>query len=487
MTTFRIRFIGNLLSALCLLPLASAGATSLDRDPESYRQVHLLFEAIDKVKDAFVDSLTTEDIVRLAIDGVMEGLDPHSRFLGPEDFAIMRANTSGSFYGIGVVMAIRGEFPMVVSPMDGTPAKRAGVRAGDRLVGIDGVDMRGKSLEDAVRHLRGELGEPVTITIERPDGSRQDVPLTRAEIHLDSVSGPLYPAPDVAYIRISRFTETTGDEFVAALDRVDRERARGLVLDLRANPGGLLSQAVRVAERFVEMGDVIVEVRSRTDGESRIYRSGVTRKWRLPVSVLVDEGSASAAEIVAGALQDHRLATVVGTRTFGKGSVQSIFAFDTDHALKLTTARYFTPSGRSVEPLDTETLDPAESGGIHPDVSVESVVPDSLSIRIVSGGFTADFVARAPLPDADLFQGLGPDYISRFREFVASASDIPVRRLPDSDLDLLLREEMALQASGEVGALEVRLRTDPSFRSAVSHLNDARDAVAASEVGAAGP
>jgi carboxyl-terminal processing protease len=457
---------------------------------DDYRRIHLFFETLEKVQDYYVDDLSTEKLVQMAIDGIVQNLDNHTRFMEPGDFEGLKAKTQGRFFGVGVVVALRGEYPTVISPIDDTPAKRAGVRPGDRIVAIDGEDAHGLSLEDVVVRLRGGEGSLVHLSVER-DGipSPLDFVLAREEIRVESTLGPLYPDPELAYIRIRRFSESTGEEFVKALEALDTQVVQGLVVDLRGNPGGLLSQAVLVADRFVPPGEVIVEIRSRNRTDCRTYRSAPGPKWTLPVAILVDEGSASAAEIVAGALQDHGNGVVIGQPTFGKGSVQSIFAFEAGHALKLTTAHYYTPSGRSVErrPLSAEIRaaegipDSVEfTGGIQPNVLVATEVADSLLVRLVLGGHTTDFIAvemeQAP---EDLSQPLHADYIASFKAFVSGRSDFPIGLVADIELDRALREELALRDGGETGALQVRLAWDVQYEEAVKVLRIGRPEVAA--------
>lgn len=450
---------------------------TLDAETDRYRRLHLFFETLDRIQDYYVEDLTTERLIDLAIGGVLEGLDEHSRFLEPEEFDAMRSTTTGRFHGIGVVLAIRGEFPAVISPIDRTPAQRAGVRAGDRLVAINGTSTKGLPLDDVVDLLRGEWRSEVAITIERGEPATPRVfRLLRDEIRVESVVGPLEPAPDIAYIRISRFTETTATEFAEALAQLPPKTA-GLVLDLRGNPGGLLGQAVDVADRFVPMGDIVVEVRGRNPSESRTYRSTPTPKVKLPVAVLVDEGSASAAEIVAGAIQDHHAGVVVGQLTFGKGSVQSVFGLEEGNALKLTTAWYYTPSGRNVDRHGAAD----DRGGIHPDVVVLASEPDSLTEEIVRRGFVTDFVSSSGEGPPDLSACARPDYTLRFRKFLESRGFEQARAANETHLAEVLLEEAALRMSGETGALRVRLPRDPQFRAAVDQLEKGRSQAAMHE------
>jgi carboxyl-terminal processing protease len=387
----------------------------------------------------------------------------------------MRSKTRGSFSGIGVVVALRGGTPTIVSPIDGTPAARAGVRAGDKLVAVGETDTRSATLDTVVTLLRGELGSLVSIAVERRGSALPIVyALQREEIAVESVIGPIYPKPDVAYIRITRFSETTGAEFSRALDAAEHDGARSLVLDLRDNPGGLLSQGVDVAERFVPVGETIVEVRSRNQIDSRVYRAGVAHKWKKPLAVLVDGGTASAAEIVAGAVRDHHIGSLVGERTFGKGSVQSIFAFEAGHALKLTTALYYTPSGESVEARGDG------GGGLEPDVPVAPSPLDSLAAELTLDGIPNAYLAEEASARIDFSLPLHPEIIAGFRAFAANRYDVALGDVDDVTLDRCLRAEIALRDGGQAAVLGLQLPDDPQFQRAAMIVGSGASPVVAS-------
>lgn len=460
------RIVAAACIAAAAVPTASADE-GLAVAGTDYEALHVFFESLERIQGYYVEELTTEELVQLAIDGVLAGLDEHSRFLGPEAFSAMRAKTRGSFSGIGVVVALRGGTPTVVSPIDGSPAARAGIRAGDRLVYIDDAGTRGASLDTVVTLLRGQLGSIARIGIERegiPDPIEYE--LERAEVALESVIGPIYPHPDVAYIRIGRFSESTATDFTRALDEAEVDGARALVLDLRDNPGGLLAQGVDVAERFVPVGRTIVEVRSRNQVDTRVYRSGVTRKWTHPVAVLVDGGTASAAEIVAGAIRDHHVGPLVGEETFGKGSVQSVFSLDGGKALKLTTALYYTPNGTSVEPR-------ADGGaGLTPDVIVDATQPDSVVTALTLAGAPTAFVTHEGFSDIDFSIPLKPEVIERFRSFAGERYAVGIAGADDAEIDRCLRAEIALRDGGTAAVLALELPRDPQFTRAVAVLFD---------------
>lgn len=318
--------------------------------------IALLLEAMEEVRKNYVDSVDARLLAENAVKGMLATLDPHSAYLTPDDFREMNIEISGSFSGVGIELNREDDKLLVVAPIDDTPAHRAGIRSGDHIWKIDGALTRGLSLIDAVKRMRGPAGSKVVLTIIRAGGSTPlVVPLVRDIIRTKSLRSRMLE-PGYGYIRISHFQERTGEEFVRTLTALKRENGaalQGLVLDLRNNPGGLLEEAVAVANRF--LGDrqdnaLIVSTRGRIQGSEGVYNATIGEKEPLyPMVVLVNGGSASAAEIVAGALQDHHRAVIVGSQTFGKGSVQSILQLPGGAGIKLTTARYYTPAGRSIQ------------------------------------------------------------------------------------------------------------------------------------------
>ncbi|MFO0563865.1 MAG: S41 family peptidase [Polyangiales bacterium] len=328
-----------------------------------YRRLGIVAQVLAHIENSYVDPVDEDRIVDGAIRGMVNTLDPHSSYLSPDDYALLEADTSGQFGGVGVEIDARGDFLTVLVPFAGSPAQRAGVRAGDEILEIEGHDARGMDVDEAVRQMRGRPGTRVRMTLRRR-GQTQPirVELTREVIHVNSVESRLLPE-SIGYVSIRSFQDRTSDEVSRAIDDLTRQsngRLRGLVLDLRFNPGGLLDEAVFVADQFLREG-VIVSTRGRNgqaQDEARARAAGTRPDF--PMVVLVNGYSASAAEILAGALQDHHRAMIVGQRTFGKGSVQSVIDLPDGGALKLTIARYFTPSGRSIQ-----------AQGIAPDVMVD--------------------------------------------------------------------------------------------------------------------
>jgi carboxyl-terminal processing protease len=314
---------------------------------------------LEKVRAEYVDgtNLTYRDLIYSSLKGMVGSLDPHSEFMDPDDYQQLQDDTEGKFGGLGLVVAMKDSFVTVVAPMDDSPGFRAGILSGDRIVKINGVDSEKVSLPDAVKELRGDPGTQVTITIQRPSsGLTKDVTLTRAIINMEMVKDingkkefPL-GADGIGYIRITEFGDNTGDELESALAKLKVQGMKALILDLRWNPGGLLDEAVEVCQKFLPRGQLVVTTEGRDPAEDSVRRAaghGDELKGE-PIVVLVNLGSASAAEIVTGCLQDLHRGIVVGEKTFGKGSVQSIFPLDDGSALKLTTAKYYTPSHKVI-------------------------------------------------------------------------------------------------------------------------------------------
>jgi carboxyl-terminal processing protease len=315
-----------------------------------YRELDAFVEVLGKIQRDYVDPVDTKKLVHGAIDGMMKDLDPFSQYMDKAEYADLKTVTTGHFGGLGIVISVRDEFPTVISPLEGTPAYAQGIQSGDVIVKIAGASTRGWSNEEAVQKLRGPEGTDVTITIARAGEPERDYTIRREVIQVKSVPYAFEVSPGVGYIRVSTFSETTGEEVRAAIDRLEKAGTRSLILDLRDNPGGLLTQAVDVVEAFVPKGSLVVYTKGRAPGtESKAFAQGANPHTEQPLVVLSNGGSASASEIVAGAIQDLDRGLVVGTTSFGKGSVQSLIELrGSGTALKLTTAKYYTPSGRSI-------------------------------------------------------------------------------------------------------------------------------------------
>lgn len=384
--------VGNLVVGARLYSEESAS----EEQDSIYDHMALFTTALEQIRRNYVDAEKTEykDLIYGALRGMLQSLDSHSDFLNPEMFSDMQDDTSGHFGGLGIVISMRNNILTIVAPMENTPGSRAGLLSGDHIVEIDGETTEGLSLQEAVRKLRGPPDTDVTIKIVRPSTSDiQEHTITRAVISVDSVKDAKLIDDKIGYIRITQFNNPTSSDLRVALEDLQDQGMQALILDLRNNPGGLLSAAIEVAQQFIRRGDLIVFTQGR-DGR-RIQRyTARERNPRLdfPMVVLINEGSASASEIVAGALQDHRRAILVGEKTFGKGSVQSVLPLEDGSALRITTAQYYTPSERVID-----------ERGIEPDIVV-SIAPEEwrriLIRRSRPENATLDFDDEEDLEDA---------------------------------------------------------------------------------------
>jgi len=334
----------------------------------AYEKLKILADVMAIVERNYVEPVKVSSLIHGAINGMLETLDPHSNFMSPEVYKEMQTETKGSFGGVGFEITIRDKILTVVAPIEDTPAFRAGIISGDQILRIDGQSTKDMNLMDAVKLMRGPQGTQVTITIMRLGFTEpKEITLTRATIPIRSVRSKILEE-GYGYIKINQFIEKTHTDMKTALERLESKEGtlKGLVLDLRNDPGGLLEQAVKVADEFLESG-LIVYTEGRVEGQKmKFYAQKKTKGRDYPLIVLVNAGSASASEIVAGALQDHGRAVILGTPTFGKGSVQTIIPLEDGSAIRLTTARYFTPNGRSIQ-----------AQGIVPDIVVSDLPPES--------------------------------------------------------------------------------------------------------------
>lgn len=342
-----------------------ADSDTASSDAVPVKQLRNFVEILNRVKHGYVEPVTDEELLKNAIRGMLGGLDPHSAYLSPEQFRELTVSTSGEFGGLGIVVTMENGFIRVVSPIDDTPAKRAGIQSGDLIIRINGKAVKGMTLMDAVTIMRGKPGSEINLTVLRKtQGEPFKVTIERANIEVDSVKARML-APGYGYVRISQFSSRTAAGLEKHLENLLAQadgKLKGLILDLRNNPGGVLGAAVKVADAFITEGR-IVSINGRTKDVDQVYTADANDMLNgSPMVVLVNGGSASAAEIVAGALQDSNRAIIMGQETFGKGSVQTILPLASGAALKLTIARYYTPSGRSIQ-----------AEGITPDVKIHEV------------------------------------------------------------------------------------------------------------------
>ncbi len=357
-------FTASLISASVFFSPAYAAADKQDKEnpADTYEMLNLFGEVLERTKTSYVEDVTDKKLIESALNGMLVSLDPHSSYLDEQSFKYMNEQTKGKFGGLGIEVTMENGVVKVVSPIDDTPASKAGLKPNDYITHIDGEQVVGMSLNDAVDKMRGKVGTKVKLTIRRVNAKPFDVTLKREEIKIQSVKSEI-KADDVVYIRITSFSEDTDKMIEKDYNKLKKQlkgKPAGIVLDVRNNPGGLLDQAVNVSDLFLDQGE-IVSTRSKNPEDTVKYTAteGDIAK-NLPIVVLVNDGSASASEIVAGALQDHKRAVILGEKTFGKGSVQTIIPLGNYGAMRLTTARYYTPSGRSIQ-----------ATGIVPDVEVK--------------------------------------------------------------------------------------------------------------------
>jgi carboxyl-terminal processing protease len=415
----KTRFLVLVLSLAIAFPAVAAKPSSQDTLYEQIRHnIGLFGDVYREISLKYVDSIDPEKFVRAGIDGMLSTLDPYTVFMDEEGTEDLDVITSGRYGGVGLEIGVRGKDKIltVISAMDDSPAQRVGIRSGDRIMAIDSHDVVGVSTAQAAKLLRGTAGTPVKISIER-SGSTEPIEfvVTRRDIDIKDVPYSGFVKPGIGYIKLSHFSRRAPEDLDDALNKLKSEGMQSLILDLRGNPGGLLSSAVGVSQRFCKKDDVVVSVRGRTDQGQQVFRlPAEPLAGNVPLVLLVDGGSASASEIVAGAIQDLDRGVIIGEPTFGKGLVQSVVSFETGEALKITTAKYFTPSGRLIQKVDyfhddqnvvvapakenaekfsTRNGRPVEGGGgITPDIVVPGPKPGPLGTELWRQGSFFDFV-----------------------------------------------------------------------------------------------
>ena len=348
-----------LVGALALVPVTTSSLAAADVD--TYKELETFMGVFERVRANYVDKVDDHTLIKGAIDGMLASLDPHSSYVEASDFQQLKTTTDGNYGGLGLSVTMEDGTVKVISPTEDTPAYRAGLKSGDYITHIDGELLYGLDLDQAVEKMRGAPGTSIKLTIVRPGRDKPfDVSMNRERIELRPVKWELKDG--IGILNINQFSANVGAQVASALTAMDKAaggKPVGYIVDLRSNPGGLLDQAIDVSDAFLERGEIVSERGRAKDDIERFYAKPGDLTGGRPIIVLVDAGSASAAEIVAGALQDHRRAIVMGERSFGKGSVQTVIQLDQNSALRLTTARYYTPSGKSVQ-----------AGGIDPDIAV---------------------------------------------------------------------------------------------------------------------
>ena len=334
---------------------------------ETYKQLNLFGDVFQRVQEQYVEEVTDKELIESAISGMLQSLDPHSSYLSVESYEDMQVKTKGTFGGLGIEITMEDGFVKVVSPIDDTPAALAGMQSGDLIIAVNGESLRGLSINEAVSQLRGPIGSKIKITVVRNEEEPFELEIKRDIIKITSVKHNVIN--NVGYIRLTTFSDTTTEGLKTAVEKIQKEigdNFLGLILDLRNNPGGLLNQSISVSDAFLNQGEIVSTKGRKKDDASRVFAKKGDIINGKPLVVLINSGSASASEIVAGALKDHSRAIIIGTRSFGKGSVQSIIPLAGNGAMRLTTARYYTPSGISIQ-----------AKGIQPDIIVEAGITEA--------------------------------------------------------------------------------------------------------------
>ena len=522
-----MRFGRFLAPAAVLLVAVTTGGWFLQQgvsqERNVYFQVRLFEEVVNHVADRFVEPVDREDLYGSAISGVLEGLeDPNSSFLDVSEWESLRIRTEGEYGGVGLEIVGRGDWVTVVNPLPGTPGTRAGIRAGDRFYEVAGESAEGWTADKAVERLRGQPGTEVEVLMLRP-GVPEPIPftITRAVIQYLTVPFHTMLDGDVGYVPLRMVSESSPQEVQAAIDDLLASGAESMILDLRGNPGGLLDQGIAIADLFLDPGVTVVETRGRAVDQNSVFRSRSQSVYPdLPLVVLVDERSASASEIIAGALQDHDRALVVGTITFGKGSVQSLYQLTGGNVLKLTTARWYTPSGRSIQKAREDQMAVFDDGALTitgalaavPDTAGRprfqssggrtllgggGITPDLLvtldTLSVAEQGAVRSLYAIAPTFNATLFDGvaeysnehpdLSPDFrvtdamvadfAAALREATDEASDGRTLQEAEVYIRYNLERELALQTFGEAAEFDRIQRVDRQIGEALSALSAA--------------
>lgn len=404
----------------------------------AYEQMALFTRVIEQIRENYVDQDKTsyKDLVYGALRGMLQSLDPHSQFMDSEAYKDMMDETAGQFGGLGIVIGLKDNLLTVISPMEDTPAFRAGIMAGDKILEIDGAPTDGFSMQEAVKRLRGEAGTKVTLRVLRAkSGDLKNIEIERADIKVATVKDAKTLEPGIGYVRITQFNDPTAGALQKELDKLMKENIKALVLDLRDNPGGLLSSAIDVSSKFLKRNVVVVSTQGRSEKDTQTYKARRgSRYLDMPLAILINGGSASASEIVAGALKDHHRAVLIGEKSFGKGSVQSILPMNQGTALRLTTAKYYTPSKMVIH-----------ERGIEPDIVVPLSPEDWRSIQL----------ARLP-PGENLEdeEEAEMDEATPAGEIATPAQDVQLQRA----VDVL---KGILRYTGRLGSVDVASSANP--------------------------
>jgi carboxyl-terminal processing protease len=434
-----------LVGALALVPVTASSLAAADTT--NYQELEKFMSVYERVKANYVDPVDDHTLFKGAIDGMLSALDPHSSYVEASDFDQLKTTTDGNYGGLGLTVSIEDGAVKVIAPTEDTPAWRAGIKAGDYITHINGELLYGVSLDEAVDKMRGNPGTPIKVTIVRPGRDKPfDVALVRERIELHPVKWEIKDG--IGYLNINTFSGNVADQTKAALVAIDKATGGhplGYIVDLRSNPGGLLDQAVDISDAFLDSGEIVSQRGREKDDIERYYARPGDMAHGLPVIVLVDAGTASASEIVAGALQDHHRALVMGERSFGKGSVQTVVQTGPEAALRLTTARYYTPSGRSVQ-----------AGGIEPDITVPQLSDEDYKDRpkIREADLRRHLLAQSKVEDKLLEADETPD-----PRFLMTSAELEKKGIKDFQLDYAIKTLKRLAAPAYIASADAPKKT----------------------------
>ncbi|PPD00653.1 MAG: peptidase S41 [Hyphomicrobium sp.] len=417
----------GLAAATTFMNVTQTYSATPSQNSELYRQLDLFGDVFERVRSEYVEKPDDTQMIENAINGMLSSLDPHSSYMSPKNFRDMQVQTRGEFGGLGIEVTMENGVIKVVAPIDETPAAKAGILSNDLITHLDNEQITGLTLEQAVEKMRGPVNTPITLTIMRKGKDEPfDVKVTRDVIRINAVKARA--EDDVAYIKVSTFNEQTHANVVKSIENLNKEigpKLKGYIIDLRNNPGGLLDQAIAVSDDFLERGAIVLtKGRNNEETQRANARPGDLTDGKK-IAVLINGGSASASEIVAGALQDHKRGTIIGTRSFGKGSVQTIIPLGANGAIRLTTARYYTPSNRSIQ-----------AKGIDPDILIEEELPDDLKAKMANEKPRGEASLRGHLKNADGTEKTeGSDKTEEKKEEVSGSSSY-VPKEPEKDTQL---------------------------------------------------
>lgn len=497
-----------LMGGVFIFKSTKAYAADQDRKNDIYSNLQLFNEVLIKLKQNYVTDLDDATIIKAAIEGMLNSTDPHTSYFTPDEFTDFTTSTKGEFGGLGIQIDKKGDYITVVSPIEGTPAYRMGINAGDRIVKVDGISVVGVNTDEAIKKMRGLVGTKVVITISRPGATDlMDFEITREVIKIKSVPYAFKMDNNIGYIRISQFSESTDNELKAALDNLEGQKIKGLIIDLRFNPGGLLDQAIDTVNEFIGSNKLVVETKGRVQSTNRQYYTKLNRTPKdYPIIVLINEASASAAEIFAGSLQDWDTGLIVGKTSFGKGSVQQLFPLTNGNGVKITTSHYYIKSGRCIhkeindklltgkQVTETEKQNAIKKahdtiyhttkgrvvyggGGIAPDIDISSDLLTNMGVELrrknVFFNFAVDYMIKH---DRTVDKSFNVDN-ALFEQFLDYAKKQDVK-FTSADVDSTasfirnsLASEIVSKQHGELEGYKITIKMDSQLQKAVELFN----------------